>query len=388
MFKVKKSVYRWFAVPLGLLGTVPGTAAHAGDAGAIQRAGVAAAYLDRQWSKPRGWNASENWQRFVIVDALLDYQRRTGDRQWSDKIAAAVRNRDGLYLNDDALWAVIASVHAWNEDRDPALLAYAGTTFGELVTSYWDDRCGGGIWWDPRRSYKNAITNELLFYAATQLYLATGEAGYRDWALRSWGWFRSSAMIGADGLVNDGLDASCRNNGQPRFTYNQGVLIGALSDLTAITGDPQYRAAAVATALATTRGLSTPAGILREPVGSLGADGLMFKGVFAYHLGHLLDAMPDGAERRELAGWALANADAVWRLSAAGPRGVGADWSVDAATWNVATDSQTATAAAAAQVSGLNMLLAALASANASGPPRPAPAVQARAAAHAAGEAR
>ncbi|QSR20277.1 glycosyl hydrolase [Novosphingobium sp. KA1] len=371
---VPKSRWLLLAVPLALCGADPAIAGASGETGAgvregaraAERAGAAAAYLDAQWGRPGGWNASENWQRFVIVDALLDYQQRTGERQWSPRIAAAVRNREGLYLNDDALWAVIASVHAWQVDRDPALLDYAGTTFGTLVTTYWDDRCGGGIWWDPKRSYKNAITNELLFYAATQLYLATGQAGYRDWALRSWQWFRASSMIGADGLVNDGLDGLCRNNGQARFTYNQGVLIGALNDLTAITGDPQYRGVAVATALAATRRLSTPAGILREPVGSLGADGLMFKGVFAYHLGHLLDAMPDSAERRELARWTAANAEAVWRLSAAGTRGIAADWSLDAATWDAARDGQTATAAAAAQVSGLAMLLAAMA---AGGPP-------------------
>jgi hypothetical protein len=156
---------------------------------------------------------------------------------WRGRVDAAVRNRAGLALNDDALWAVIASVHAWNGDHDPALLDYASDTYRRLVTTYWDDRCQGGLWWDPARSYKNAITNELLLYASTQLYLATGQQAYRDWALRVWSWISQSSMIGRDGMVNDGLNASCRNNGQPYFTYNQGVLIGGLTDLTTITGD-------------------------------------------------------------------------------------------------------------------------------------------------------
>ncbi|AXB79281.1 glycoside hydrolase family 76 protein [Novosphingobium sp. P6W] len=318
------------------------------DAAPPRRSQVAAAYLDQEWAKPGGWNGIEAWQRFVAVDVLIDHERRTGDKRWGDQIDAAVRNRTGLYLNDDALWAVIANVHAWRRNNDPELLDYAGSTYRRLVAGYWDNRCGGGLWWDPARTYKNAITNELLFYASTQLYLATGQQGYRDWALRSWSWIEGSSMIGADGLVNDGLDAQCRNNGQPRFTYNQGVLIGGLNDLAGITGDPAYRAVAVKTALAAMRGLSTPEGILREPVDAIGSDGLMFKGIFAYHLGHLLDAMPDGSERGELMAWARGNADAVWRSSASGTAGVDGDWS-----------GGTSRTGPAAQASGIAMLVAA-----------------------------
>lgn len=331
------------ALGAGWAGTV-----HAEDAMWPARARTAAAYLDQQWGQPAGWGASEPWQRFVIVDALIDYETRTRDHAWRGRVDAAVRNRSGLALNDDALWAVIASVHAWNGDHDPALLDYASSTYRRLVTTYWDDRCQGGLWWDPARSYKNAITNELLLYASTQLFLATGEQEYRDWALRSWSWISRSSMIGADGLVNDGLDGSCRNNGQPYFTYNQGVLIGGLTDLAGITGDPAYRDLAARTALAATRLLSTPGGILREPVASIGSDGFMFKGVFAYHLGHLLDAMPAGPEREELLRWSRANAEAVWQASDSGVRAIGSDWS-DA----------TSRAGAASQASGLAILLVA-----------------------------
>jgi len=326
------------------LGAMP---AHAEDRTWSARARTAVDYLDAQWGKPADWNGVGGWQRFVIVDALIDYERRTGDRRLSPKIAAAVRNRAGLALNDDALWAVIASVHAWQVDGDPALLDYATSTYRRIVTTYWDDRCGGGLWWDPARSYKNAITNELMIYASTQLFLATGEGSYRDWALRGWSWFEQSSMIGSDGLVNDGLDAACRNNGQPRFTYNQGVLLGGLTDLTKITGDPRYRAVAVKTALATARGLSTQDGILREPV-PIGADGLSFKGVFAFHLGHLLDDMGEGSERNELVAWARVNADSVWRVSASGTRAIDSDWAGEPSTSGAAT-----------QVSGIAMMLAA-----------------------------
>ena len=295
------------------------------------RAAAAATYLERTWGTDAGWQASENWQRFPISDVMLDYQRRTGDSRWSGKIVAAVRNRAGLYLNDDDLWAVIASVDAWQVSHDPELLGWATSTYSRIVSQQWDDRCGGGLWWDPKHSYKNAITNELLLHASTRLYLATRQEPYREWALRTWGWFQASGMIGPDALVNDGLaisetGAQCRNNGAPRYTYNQGVLIGGLNDLTAITGDPQYRASAVRTALAATRTLVTPGGLLTEPSDQLGADGPMFKGVFAFHLGHLVEAMPDGPDRAEILRWLHHNGEAVWSLSAEGSRPVDGVW--------------------------------------------------------------
>jgi predicted alpha-1,6-mannanase (GH76 family) len=312
------------------------------------RARAAAEYLDKQWGTRDDWSGAGAWQRFVIVDALIEYQTRTLDRRWNKKIAAAVRNHAGLSGNDDDLWAVIASVHAWRLDGDPALLAYASSTYRRVVTTYWDDRCDGGLWWNHARTYKNAITNELLIYASTQLFLATRQEGYRDWALRGWSWFAQSSMIGNDGLVNDGLDAGCRNNQQPRFTYNQGVLLGGLSDLTRITGDPSYRALAMKTAMAAIHGLSASDGVLREPVAALGADGPMFKGIFAYHLGHLLDDLPDGPERAELTAWAGLNADAVWQTSGSGTHAIDDHWSGGISA-----------SGAAAQTSGLDMLLTA-----------------------------
>ena len=310
---------------------LPKMSAHAEDIWP-QRATAAAELLDRQWGKPDGWSASENWQRFPIVDSLIALRARTGDTRWDGRIAAAVRNRTGLILNDDALWAVIASVDAWQVDRDPELLAFASNTYGKIVGQFWDDACGGGLWWDPARTYKNAITNELLLAASTRLYRATGQQAYLDWALRSWNWFAASGMMTADGLVNDGLgidraSGSCANNGAPRFTYNQGVLLAGLSDLTTITGDPQYRAQATRTALAATRTLVTPDGLLTEPFDQLGRDGPMFKGVFARNLGELIATLPEGPDRTELQAWLQRNAQAVWRLTADGAQPIDGLWS-------------------------------------------------------------
>jgi predicted alpha-1,6-mannanase (GH76 family) len=198
--------------------------------------------LDRRWgagpSPGNDWRGINAWQRFVIVDALADYTVLSGDRSELPRIKAAVINRHGVDGNDDDLWAAIAALRVRDLTNDDSLLAYAKQTFERITTQYWDNVCGGGLWWDHERTYKNAITNSLALHAAALLYLDTGEQAYLDWARREDRWIAASGMINADGLLNDGLNGRCANNGGPVFTYNQGAYLAGEALLSRIPGDP------------------------------------------------------------------------------------------------------------------------------------------------------
>ena len=63
-------------------------------------------------------------------------------------------------------------------------------------------------------------------------------------------------MINAEALVNDGLDAACRNNRQTTWTYNQGVLLGGLASLYRATRNATLLEVAGHTANATIARLS------------------------------------------------------------------------------------------------------------------------------------
>src|SRR5262249_7677686 len=154
---------------------------------------------------------------------------------------------------DDEGWWALAWIRAYDLTRQTQYLDAAKTIFSDM-SGGWDQTCNGGIWWSKARSYKNAIANELFLAVAVRLHPRTpgdgGAGGFLEWAQREWQWFNNSGMINAENLVNDGLNGSCVNNGSTAWTYNQGVLIGGLVDLAAVSGDSSLllRANAIATA--------------------------------------------------------------------------------------------------------------------------------------------
>src|SRR6185436_8792637 len=209
------------------------------------------------------------------------------------------RNSGGSFLNgfyDDEGWWAHAWTRAYDITGDVRYLNMAKTIFADLAGG-WGNPCGGGIWWDKAHTYKNAIANELFILVAIQLHQRTpGDAGvgsYFYWATNAWAWFQASGMINSQNLVNDGLTAGCQNNGQSTWTYNQGVIIGALTELYKVTGDSNYLTRAEAIADAALNALMNVNGVLAEasPCNPTcgGGDVPQFKGILVHHLASLYD---------------------------------------------------------------------------------------------------
>lgn len=133
---------------------------------------------------------------------------------------------------------------------------------------------------------------------------------YLGIAKQQWKWFQASGMINAQHLINDGLnDTTCKNNGGAIWSYNQGVILGALSQLTKATGDQSYVATAKQIANAAIANLTDSNGILHdscEP--QCGADGDQFKGVFARNLQILQQQSPE----QRYAAFLRTNANSIW----------------------------------------------------------------------------
>ena len=267
-----------------------------------------------RWRTPTG----EAWQPALAIEAVLLAYEVTGDASLLAVVQrsfARYRGRRSRFLDDDG-WYLNAWLRAYDVTGEPAYRDEAVALFGAMADG-WDDTCGGGVWWSTDRTYKNAITNELFLLAAARLARRKASGSYLDWALRTWRWFEASGMINSDGLVNDGLDGACVNNGQPTWTYNQGVILGALVELWRATDDRSYLDHAERIATAAVRSLvHSGSTILCEAVpGDSNRDAHVFKGVLAQGLARLHAADP-GAYAA-IGEFLRANADTV----AAGPYG-------------------------------------------------------------------
>jgi hypothetical protein len=172
-------------------------------------------------------------------------------------------------------------------------------------------------------------------------------------------------MLNSDNLVNDGL-GNCVNNGQTTWTYNQGVLIGGLTDLAEVTGDASLLGRASAIARASMTKLVDAHGVLHEPCEpSCGGDGPQFKGVLMRHLSALQSKTADAELRVFLAN----NADWIWNASRNAQNQIGLSWSgpfdsADAARQSSALDALNAAIPFTAPQS--NLALSKAATANAS----------------------
>ena len=281
-------------------------------------AGISA--LQRWYDPSTGqWKSTSWWNAANALTAVIGYTKLTGDGTHAGVIETtftAARRRHANFINnyyDDNGWWALAWVAAYDLTRDHRYLDAARTIFAHNVAG-WDDTCSGGLWWNESKGYKNAITTELFLTLAARLHqrVPGGDGSYLTWALRAWQWFSAHGLIGADGLVNDGLTATCENNGGPTWTYNQGVILGGLGALFEITGDHAYLAQGESIAGAVLTKLTTPPGILTEPceAGGPGCDGdqVQFKGIFVRYLYDFWLRSRQPAYREFI----LANARSLW----------------------------------------------------------------------------
>ncbi len=317
-----------------LLLTIPSAALLAQEALLRVRAGIES--LQNWYDTPTGLYQSTGWWNSAnAITVLVDSMRATGDRQYTPALAntflqaqiaippaSQVAKRTGFpgFLNnfyDDEGWWALAWIDSYDLTRDPRYLAMAQSIFADMAGG-WDATCGGGIWWSKDRKYKNAIANELFFSVAAHLATRTKARvlghTYPQWAAMEWHWFEHSGMINADHLINDGLTidqatGACTNNGKTTWTYNQGVILGALSENAQGRHNKAELQSARAIADAALAHLADAQGILHdacEP--NCGEDGIQFKGVFMRNLSALNRSVHDARYTSFL----TTNADSVW----------------------------------------------------------------------------
>ncbi|MGC9943364.1 MAG: glycoside hydrolase family 76 protein [Verrucomicrobiota bacterium] len=285
------------------------------DFNANSAAGAETLQLD--YTRHGLWHNTGWWNDANCIEALETVSAAGNGRAYLPVLATTFRlNCQSNFLNeyyDDEGWWALAWIHAYDLTGKPRYLQAAKYIFTDL-THGWTERCDGGlVWRKTKHAYKNAIPNELFLLTAIRLHQRTpgdhGEGSYLDWATREWEWFKNSGMINPQYLINDGLDRDCGNNGRTTWTYNQGVILGGLTDLYKCTGDTNYLNEATRIADAAIGVLVDDHGVLDEPCNNCGGGDLpQFKGIFIRYLAYLYDETCNPAYRDFL----LTNARSVW----------------------------------------------------------------------------
>ena len=136
-------------------------------------------------------------------------------------------------------------------------------------------------------------------------------------------WFLSSGLINENNTVNDSLNLTDCNPTGTVFTYNQGVILGALVEMNRLTSNQSYLDIATKIAHGTIDHLCDSNEILTESgyPGPLDLVSAQFKGVFVRNLAHLQSSAPDDA----YVSFLQKNADTIWSQDQQDGR-LGPDW--------------------------------------------------------------
>ncbi len=299
-----------------------------------RRADIAQLSLDHFWgvSAPQlydnvhpmrdGGNDTFNyWWLAHVVDCRLDAFERTGDPSWLSRaetvFANVVERNGGSLFNDyfdDMLWLALASLRLGQGGGGQRYVDAARRIWEHVVEHGWNDTLGESLAWRKQQLYyKNTPANGPLVILSLRLARTTGDERYRRIAGRAFEWITQTLVDPATGFVEDGInrEQDGKIDRQWRFTYNQGLYIGAAVEMARGTGAVQYLDVAARTARQAVAALSDGVAFVDE--GDGGDEGL-FKGIYFRYLGRLLPYL-DGASRVFHEQFVRAATDALWASS-------------------------------------------------------------------------
>lgn len=281
------------------------------------------------------------WWLAHLIDCRLDAYRRSGDPMRLNQAEEAWRNivdrNSGQLFNDyfdDMLWFALATLRLWEASGDDCYLESTRQLWDHIVDNGWNSTMGESLAWRKQQLYyKNTPANGPLIILGARLYRITGEERYLDYARRAFVWIETN-LRGTDGFVEDGINRQKdgKVDTQWRFTYNQGLYIGAAVELQACGIDGDLLGEAIRTATTAIRELSD--GEVFHDEGTGGDEGL-FKGVYYRYVGLLIDCLHDGGgeyseSHDQLVDFVRRGTDTMWRNATTQSDGavlVGNDWS-------------------------------------------------------------
>ncbi len=274
------------------------------------------------------------WWLAHVIDVRLDAYLRTGDQHRLDAAIATCRNireRNGESLFndyfDDMLWYALAILRLHRATGDPAYRDDAATIWRHVVEHGWNDEQGPSLAWRKQQlDYKNTPANGPLVILSCRLAALLDDQPYLDYARQSFDWLTATLVDPETGFVEDGInrEQDGRVDTQWRFTYNQGLYVGAAVELARTAADPDELITQATRTAATAIDELAPVGVFPDEGDG---DGGLFKGIFYRYLGVLLERLdPASAAATRLRQFVIDSTDALIGSTDGGMLLAGNDW--------------------------------------------------------------
>ena len=186
------------------------------------------------------WTYAHGW------DAVMDGVERTGGAQYSGLIESLYLGQNqrgwtnGYY--DDECWMGAALTRAYDLTGDAKYLNQAVALYDDIMGGWDTSCCGaapGGLWWDKAHTQKATAANGGAALLGSRLFLRTGNSTYLKFAEQVFNyWFsnmvNSVSFQVCDHIGTDGTQVWWR------FTYNEGLMIGAALALYDAAADSDF----------------------------------------------------------------------------------------------------------------------------------------------------
>lgn len=262
------------------------------------------------------WTYANGW------DALLDGVERTGGAQYAGLIESFYLGQNARgWTNDyydDECWMTLALIRAYDLTTNVTYLNRAQTLFAD-VQGGWDTSCcgtvKGGVWWNKAHTQKATAANAGAALAGAKLYQRTTNAAYLSFAQQVYSFWWNNMVNPSTFQVCDHLDPDGAKVWW-KFTYNEGLMIGAGVELYEATGNVTYlnNAHSIANFMVNNEYVTTAYGKALHDGDNAGCGGdcHQFKGP-AYR--YLMRLYRKNTSRTAYHNVLKASADAIWNLA-------------------------------------------------------------------------
>lgn len=196
------------------------------------------------------------WMTGAGLNSMTDTYAATGNTTHLDMLISALVANKGdnndyapnsekfdLGNDDQGIWGLsamsAAEVNMTTGDSSASFTELAQAVFNEIMSRWDTSSCGGGVRWqiysfNNGYSYKNSISNGILFQLAARLARYTNNDTYVDLAQKVWDWSTTVGFVDLDDYtVYDGasVTSNCSSITNEQWSYNVGVYLAGTAFL-------------------------------------------------------------------------------------------------------------------------------------------------------------